>query len=112
MDQLSRYFEFKKLPDNMNASQRRRFRIHAQNYIEIDQVLYRRNHDGVLLRCVPISKIAKLIKEFHFGMSGGHYSGYKMVSKIIQGGYYWPTMFKEAFAKSQSYEKCQRFVGK
>lgn len=35
-----------------------------------------------------------------------------MVSKIIQARYYWPNMFKEAFAKSQSYEKCQRFMGR
>jgi len=49
----------------MNASQRRRFKIHAQNYIEIDQVLYRRNHDGVLLRCILVAKTTKLIEEFH-----------------------------------------------
>lgn len=67
----------------MNASQRRRFRIHVQNYIEIDQVIYRINHDGVLLRCVPSSKIAKLIKEFHYGMFEGNYFDYTIVYKII-----------------------------
>lgn len=41
-----------------------------------------------------------------------HYSGYIMVGKIIQVGYYWLTIFKEAFAKAQSYEKCQRYVGR
>lgn len=45
-------------------------------------------------------------------MSGGHYSGYTMVGKIIQAEYYWPTMFKEAFEKAQSCEKCKRFVGR
>jgi len=67
----------------MNASQRRRFKIHAQNYIEIDQMLYKRNHDGVLLRCVTATKIAELIDEFHFETSGGHYSDYTTVGKII-----------------------------
>jgi len=96
----------------MNASQRRRFKIHAQNYIEIDQVLYRRNHDGVLLRCIPIAKIAKLIEEFHSGASSDHFLGYTTAGKIIQARYYWPIMFKEAFAKAQSCEECQRFDGK
>ena len=88
MTQLSRYFESRKLPEHMNASQRRRFRIHAQNYMKIDQVLYRRNHDGFLLRCVPSSKTTKLIKEFYSEMSKGHYSSYTTIGKIIQEGYY------------------------
>lgn len=59
-----------------------------------------------------MAKIAKLIEEFHFEIFGGHYSSYTIVGKIIQVGYYWPTMFKETFAKAQSYEKCHRFVGR
>lgn len=96
----------------MNASQRRRFKIHAQNYTKINQVLYRRNHDSILLRCVPTTQITKLIDEFHSGVFEGHYFEYTIVGKIIQAGYYWPTMFKDAFAKAQNYEKCQRYVGR
>lgn len=96
----------------MNASQRRRFKIHTQNYIEIDQVLYRINHDGVLLRCVLAIKTVELIEEFHFETFKGHYFGYTTMGKIIQAGYYWPTMFKEAFVKAQAYERYQRFVGR
>lgn len=84
----------------MNASQRRRFKIHAQNYTEIDQVLYRRNHDGVLLICIPMAKKVDLIEEFHSGASNGHFSRYTTVGKIIHVGYYWPTIFKEAFARA------------
>jgi len=73
---------------HLNISQRRRFKIHAHNYTKIDQVLYRRNHDGVLLSCVPSSKSMKLIEEFHFRVSKGHYFDYTMVGKIIQEGYY------------------------
>lgn len=96
----------------MNASQRIRFRIHVQNYIEIDQILYRRKHDGVLLRCVPSAKTTKIIEEFYFETSKGHYFDYTIVGKIIQARYYWSIMFKEAFAKAQSYEKYQRFLGR
>jgi len=55
---------------------------------------------------VPSSKIAQLIKEFHSKVFKGHYFDYTIVEKIMQGGYYWPTMFQEAFGKSKSYEKC------
>jgi len=45
-------------------------------------------------------------------VSKGHFLGYTTVGKIIQARYYWPTMFKEAFVKSQNYQECQRFIGK
>ena len=63
-----------------------------------------------MLRCIPVAKIVELIEEFYFEMFEGHYFDYTTVGKIIQVGYYWPTMFKEAFAKAQNYEKYQRFV--
>lgn len=88
----------------MNGYQRRRFRIHTQNYIEIDQVLYRKKHDRVLLRYVSIAKIAEVIKEFHFKTFESHFFDYTTVDKIIQVEYYWPTMFKEACTKAQSCE--------
>lgn len=72
----------------MNASQRRIFKIHTQNYNEIDQVHYKRNHDGVLLRCVPTTKMVELIQEFHFETFEGHYYDYTIVVKIIQARYY------------------------
>ena len=59
-----------------------------------------------------MAKIADLIEEFHSGMFRGHFFGYTIVCKIIQAGYYYPTMFNEAFAKAQNCEKCQRFIGR
>jgi len=53
-----------------------------------------------------MARIVDLIEEFHSGVFGGHFSSYTIVGKIIQVGYYWPTMFKEAFTKAQNYQEC------
>jgi len=35
-----------------------------------------------------------------------HFSGRKIVAKVLQCGFYWPTLFKDAF---EYYKSCTRF---
>ena len=48
-------------------------------------------------------------------MCGGHYSSNKTARKILESGFYWPSMFKDAYDFIRSCYVCQRFgrgVGK
>jgi len=48
--QLFIYFDSGRLSYELNASQRIRFRLNTLNYCKIDYVLYKKHHDGMLLR--------------------------------------------------------------
>lgn len=48
----------------------------------------------------------------HYGFFGEHYSGSTTIAKVLQAGYYWPTIFKDSFKIVSEYEKCNRYVGK
>ena len=100
------------LPVELNASQRCRFKLNALNYCMIDNVLYRKNHDGMLLRCISLKKVVEVLQEFHFGIFGGHFSGYTMVAKILQSSFYWPSLYIDAFRVDKECEKCHRFMGR
>ena len=39
---------------------------------------------------------------------GGHFGGNRTVSKVLQSGFYWPSLFKDAHAFVSTYDKCQR----
>jgi len=39
---------------------------------------------------------------------GGHFSSKKTTAKILQCGFYWPTMFKDSHAFCKSCENCQK----
>ncbi|XP_024046520.1 uncharacterized protein LOC112100886 [Citrus clementina] len=39
---------------------------------------------------------------------GGHFSSRKTTAKILQCGFYWPTMFKDTYEFCKSCEKCQK----
>lgn len=67
--QLSTYFVSSRLPPELNASQRRTFKLNALNYCMIEDVLYRKNHDIMLLRCIHLEIFEEVLKEFHSGFS-------------------------------------------
>jgi len=78
----------------------------------VDDRFYRKHFDQTLLRCVTHDKARRILHEFHYEFSRGHYSGPTTATKILQVEYYWPTIFKDSFKIFQEYDKCSRFVGK
>ena len=48
-------------------------------------------------RCVPESEQGKILHECHASPYGGHFVGDKIAHKILQLGFYWPTIFKDCF---------------
>ena len=53
-----------------------------------------------------------MIKEFHDGPDGGHFSARKIALKIMRVGYYWPTLFNEYHKHARKCEKCAFYIGK
>ena len=55
-------------------------------------ILYKRNYDSTLLRCVDKNEAERIMSELHEGTFGTHSSGHTMAKKILRAGYYWSTM--------------------
>ena len=45
---------------------------------------------------------------YHDQVCGGHFSGRKTVAKVLQCGFYWPTLFRDAFECCKSCTRCQQ----
>lgn len=60
-------------------------------------VLYKRNYDSVLLRCVDKSEVNQIMMEIHECSFCTHASGHTMVKKILRADYYWMTMEVECY---------------
>ena len=64
----------------------------------VEGILFRKNYDGVLLRCLEKEDAKKVMSILHDGPAGGHYSRDTTAHKVLRAGYYWPTLFKDAHA--------------
>ena len=78
----------------------------------INDVLFRRNFDYVLLRCLEKTETKKVLQELHNGTTGGHFGGNTTTHKILHVGYYWPTLFKYAHEYERKWKFCQSASGR
>ncbi|KAK8538753.1 hypothetical protein V6N12_034461 [Hibiscus sabdariffa] len=64
--------------------------------------------DQVLRRCVPEEQQKDIMYLSHAASCGGHFGGNRTAGKILQSGFYWPTLFKDAHAFAKACDRCQR----
>ena len=81
-------------------------------YHFIDNVIFRRNYDGVFLRCLEKLEADNLLFEMQVGLAEGHFSGETTAHKVLRDGYYWMTLFKNAHTFVRKCDAFQRCVGK
>ena len=77
-------------------------------YIWDDLLLFKRGADLIIRRCVPEGEQSKILKECHSSPYGRHFAGDKTAHKILQSGFYWPTIFKDCFEWVKLCDQCQR----
>ena len=55
-----------------------------------------------------------ILKECHNSPYGGHHAGDRMAAKVLQSGFYWPTLFRESNDYVRRCDACQRMgnIGK
>jgi len=73
---------------------------------------FRRNFDGMLLRCIDSMKFQMVLTRFHEGICRGHFAPATTTHRIMRVGYYWPTIFKDSYAMIRNYISCPIFYGK
>jgi hypothetical protein len=106
------YLRSRKFPVTMNPKERRTLKMKLNQYVLIVDVLFRRNYDGIMLRCVDENQARELIREFHEGICNGHFSSTATAHKVIRAGFYWPSIFRDSYAMIRNCFSCQQFLGK
>jgi hypothetical protein len=89
-----------------NLSQKviRKLRYKSTKYVLLDDQLYYKTVDGVLLKCPSQEEEKVLMGEVHEGICGAHQSAYKMKWIIHRSGYFWLTILEDYF---EYYKGCQ-----
>ncbi|OAE29580.1 hypothetical protein AXG93_4003s1010 [Marchantia polymorpha subsp. ruderalis] len=54
------------------------------------------------------SEVGRVIASMHTKGVGGHYATKNTMAKILSGGYWWPTMFKDVHDYIQRCDSCQK----
>ena len=91
--------------------QRKKFLHDARFYIWDDPHLFNIGVDNLLRRCVTREEAKNILWHCHNSPCGGHYGGDKTTAKVLQSGFFWPMIFKDAHQHVLHCDQCQRMGG-
>jgi len=79
---IKQYLKKREYPEGASENDKRMLRRLAMKFILNGEVLYKRNHDMVFLRCLDAKEAELILKEVHEGTYGTHMNGHSMARKI------------------------------
>ncbi|XP_057952961.1 uncharacterized protein LOC131147217 [Malania oleifera] len=104
---IKTYIQKNEHPEGAASNDRRTIRRLAMGFFLDGEILYKRNYDMALLRCVEAQEARQVMHEVHEGVYDTHVGGYSLARKVLRSGYYWMTMEKDCIDYAR---KCAKFM--
>ena len=95
------------IPSELTFKQKKRFLVEVKQYFWDDPILFKQCADQIIRRCVPKSEMGEILNHYHSLKCGGHFNGQQTSAKVLQSGFYWPSLFKDAHFFAKSCDRCQ-----
>ncbi|GJT89745.1 reverse transcriptase domain-containing protein [Tanacetum coccineum] len=96
------------IPKGMTYQQKNKFFSDLKHYFWEEPYLFKVCSDGIIRRCVSGSETRTILDQCHHGPTGGHYGPDMTAKKVLDSGFYWPTIIKEAYTLVHLCEACQK----
>ncbi|CAM8999213.1 unnamed protein product [Rhodiola kirilowii] len=77
-------------------------------YVWDDPYLWKVGVDQLLRRCIPDIEIASVISFCHEHACGGHFGPRRTARKILDSGFFWPSVFRDSYEHCRKCDRCQK----
>ncbi|XP_073314692.1 uncharacterized protein [Primulina huaijiensis] len=95
-------------PPNLSFHQRKKFFSDVKYYFWEEPFLFKICADSMIRRCVAEEEFGQILHHCHDREVGGHFGPTRTASKVLECGFYWPTLFKDARSYVLACDRCQR----
>ncbi|GJZ75712.1 reverse transcriptase domain-containing protein [Tanacetum coccineum] len=96
------------IPKGMTYQQKNKFFSDLKHYFWEEPYLFKVCSDGMIRRCISGPETQTILDQCHHGPTGGHYGPNVTAKKVLDSGFYWPTIIKEAHTLVRLCEACQK----
>ncbi|CAA7055084.1 unnamed protein product [Microthlaspi erraticum] len=105
---IANYLAAELPPPQFFGYKKKKFLRDVKRYFWDEPCLYKHCSDGILRRCIPEEEVPGVLFACHGSDYAGHFATNKTIAKILQAGFWWPTMFKDAHTFISKCDACQR----
>ncbi|GJT58482.1 reverse transcriptase domain-containing protein [Tanacetum coccineum] len=105
---FANYHARKFIKKGMSTQEKNKFFKDVKHYFWDDPFLFKTCADQIIRRCVDGKEALEILEACHSGPTGGHYGANFTAKKVFDVGFYWPTIYKDAFEFVKSCDACQR----
>ncbi|RVX11227.1 Retrovirus-related Pol polyprotein from transposon 17.6 [Vitis vinifera] len=105
---IANYLVTGEVPSEWSAQDKKHFfaKIHA--YYWEEPFLFKYCADQIIRKCVPEQEQSGILSHCHDSACGGHFASQKTAMRVVQSGFWWPSLFKDAHSMCKGCDRCQR----
>ncbi|GJW98414.1 reverse transcriptase domain-containing protein [Tanacetum coccineum] len=92
----------------MSSQLKKKFYKDVKHYFWDDPYLFRIGADQVIRRCVYGQEAVDILTACHNGPTRGHHGANYTAKKVFDFGFYWPTIYRDAYDLVTRCDACQR----
>lgn len=94
---IANYLASGEIPSEFNYQQRKKFLSTIKHYFWDEPYFFKHCQDQIFCRCVPSGEQESILKFAHHCACGSHFGPRRTAAKILQSGFFWPSLFKDAY---------------
>ena len=105
---IANFLVIGELPIEWKAQGKKFFHEKVHSYYWEESYMFKYCADKIIRKCVPEGEQLGILSHNHDSACGGHFASQKTTMKVLQAGFYWPSLFKDAYTICKQCDKCQR----
>lgn len=102
------YLVTSEMPSHWSKQDKSKFLAMVKHFFWDDPYLFKYCPDQIIRRCIPEYDQTNILSFCHDQACGGHFSAKKTAAKILQCGFYWPSLFRDAYSYCKACQRCQQ----
>ena len=105
---IGNFLETWEIPSDWKEQDRKYFFVKIHSYYWEEPFLFKYCAYQIIRKCVPEEEQQGILSHCHESACGGHFASQKTTIKVLQSGFYWPSLFIEAHQMFRECDRCQR----
>ena len=105
---IANFLVIGELPVEWTTQDKKFFHARVHSYYWEEPYLFKYCADQIIRKCVPEEEQEGILSHCHDSACEGHFGSQKTTMKVLHSGFYWSSLFKNAYTMCKLCDKCQR----